>query len=309
MRRVYWLGVLAAVVLLAGGATLAVLGYAKTAGPDGAVRGYFAALASGDAPRALAYGGRPDGPTGYLTSTVLREQLRIAAVRDVQVSVNSQHGTRASVQAKYTLAFAGTDVPVSTAVSVHDEGGRWRLDHVAVRVEIHPGAASQRQSMLGNRVPHGPILLFPGALPIRVDTPYLELDPSTDRLDLDSLSAIDVQLNVTEAARTAFAHAVVEQVRQCVQVAMSPGCPLPDERYVPGSIHGTPAGGVRATNTVLDARSAIGKLLFSGRMTINGSYRRLNFHNVEVAGHGPLYLDIHAMAYAVAPLQLHWTSS
>ncbi len=45
MRRwFYWLGVASAVVLLAGGATVAVRSYARTSGVDGVVRGYFAAL-------------------------------------------------------------------------------------------------------------------------------------------------------------------------------------------------------------------------------------------------------------------------
>jgi hypothetical protein len=102
---------------------------------------------------------------------------------------------------------------------------------------------------------------------------------------------------------------VVAQVRDCVSVTASPACPLPDERYVPGSVHGTVQAGVRATNTDLDSRSAVGRLVFSGRLTVNGSYRRLNFSNLQVAGHGPVYLDIHATAYAVAPLHLRWTSS
>ena len=310
MRRgVYWVGVFAGAALFAGGVTVATLGYAKTAGPAGAVRGYFDALAGGDAPRALAYGQRPDGPTTYLTSDVLREQLRIAALHDVHIGATQQHGSTASVQVRYSLAFPGTNVPVAAAVPVHKDGGTWRLDRVAIRVELHPGPASQRQAILGSRIPRDPILLFPGALPISVDTPYLRLDPSTDSVDFNSLSAIDIRLDVTDAARSTFAREVAQRVRQCVTSSRSAACPLPDERYVPGSIRGTPMGGVRATDVGLDPWSAVGRLLFSGRMTINGSYRRLNFHNVQIAGHGTVYLDIHASAWAVAPLRLHWTTA
>ena len=305
----FWFGVLAGVALLAGGVTIATLGYAKTAGPEGAVRGYFDALAAGDAPTAVAYGNRPDGPTTYLTSDVLREQLHVAPIRHVNVGASKQHGSTASVQVRYTVAFPGADVPVSVSVPLHETGGHWRLDRVAMRFDLHAGAAEQRQSILGTRVPHGPVLMFPGALPIRVDTPYLKLDPYVDTVDFNSLSVIDVRLDVTTAARVAFAREVVAQVRDCVEVHATPACPMPDERYVPGSIHGTVQGRVRATNTSLDLNSAIGTLQFSGRMTVNGTYRRLNFSNVQVAGHGALYLDIHAAAYAVAPLRLRWTSS
>jgi hypothetical protein len=309
MRRgLYWLGVLAGVALLAGGVTIATLGYAKTAGPQGAVRGYFGALAAGDAATALAYGDVPDGATTLLTSDVLREQLRIAPLRDFDITATRQHGNGAIVQVKYTLAFPGTEVPVSASLPLHDSGGRWRLDRVAVGVQLHAGEARQRQSILGAPVPHGPVLLFPGALPISVDTPYLKLDPFSDFIAFDSLSFVDVRLQVTDAARSAFARAVAAQVRDCVAVKASDACPLPDERYVPGSVHGTVQGGVRATNTLLDVHSAVGRLQFSGRMTVNGSYRRLNFHNVQVAGRGPVYLDVHATAFAVPPLRLRWTS-
>jgi hypothetical protein len=170
-RGLYWLAVLGGVVLVAGGVTIAALGYAKTAGPEGAVRGYFDALTGGDAPRALAYGERPDGPLTYLTSDVLREQLRIAPLRGVDITGVQPHGRTASVDVKYTLAFPSANVPVAVAVPLHQVGGTWRLDRVAVRVELHPGPASQRQSILGGRVPRDPLLLYPVAGAMRVVRP------------------------------------------------------------------------------------------------------------------------------------------
>ena len=61
-RALYWSAVVLAVAVLAGGAVFAYLGYRSTAGPDGTVRGYFAALARADAPAALGFGRLPAGP-------------------------------------------------------------------------------------------------------------------------------------------------------------------------------------------------------------------------------------------------------
>jgi hypothetical protein len=309
-RQLYWLGVLAGVLLLAGGAAIAVLGYARTAGPDGAVRGYFAALSAGDAPTALAYGDVPAGPRRLLSSAVLREQQHIAPLRAFSVVATRRQGDKAQVQVTYTLAFPGADVAVAVTVPVHRSSGDWRLDRVAVPIElVRPGAARQRQAILGTRVPRGPTLLFPGALPITLDTPYLKLDPFADSVGFDSLPVLNVRLQVTAAARAAFTHDVTDEVRRCVTSSASAACPLPDERYVPGSVHGRVQRGLHATRTLLDEADPVGTLRFSGRMTVDGSYRRLNFHNRQVTGHGLIYVDIHVAAYAVAPLRLRWTSS
>jgi hypothetical protein len=308
-RSLYWLVVLLAVALTAGGAVIAYLGYAATAGPDGAVRGYFAALARSDAPAALAFGDTPDGPRTLLTTTVLREQQRIAALRDLSIVATHQHRATATVDVEYTLAFSRQDVPVKVRVPVHQISGEWRLDATAVRTELDTSGGSQRQSLLGAPVPTGPILLFPGALPIRVDTPYLQLDPFQDRVSFDTLTVTGVYLEVTDAARTAMRAAVQAKLLACLTRPRQYACPLPGERYVPGSIHGRIKGGMRTTRVQFDLSNPAGRIDFDATVTITGSYRRLNFHNREVAGHGDFSLDVSATAFAVAPLTTTWTTT
>lgn len=305
----YWAGIVVATLLVATGVTVAVLGYAETSGPDGAVRGYFAALRSGDAATALAYGTVPAGRRSLLTSDVLREQQRIAPLQNVQIGRIRQHGSTAAVSVTYLLAFPGLDLPASAEVSLHTASGEWRLDRVAFPVTLRADEGRQRQSILGAALPTGPVLMFPGALPIALDTRYLELDPSADTVGFDSPATIYVHLRVTGAGRSALARATLAAVRTCVRGAADAACPLPNERYVPGSVHGTVDGGLRATDVQVVPQDPVGSMKLNGRVTVDGSYRRLDFHNRELSGHGPVDLNVHAVAYAVAPIAIRWASS
>jgi hypothetical protein len=304
----YWFGVLIGVGLLAGGVTVGVLGYAATGGPDGAVRGYFAALADSDAATALAYGDLPAGSRRLLTDEVLRAQQNIAPLRDVRLTAMQRVGDRARVQVTYTLAYPWTDTAQSSTVTLHERGGEWRLDQVAVPVELSPFAARQRLSILGAALPRGTVLIFPGALPITLDTPYLRPNAYFDNVTFGAPGRLDVRLDVTDAARAAFTRSTLAAVRRCVTGGADPACPLPDERYVPGSIHGRIRGGLRAANIYLDQQDTVGTLRLSAHVIVSGSYRRLTFHNVQRSGHGELDLDVEARAYAVPPLRLRWVT-
>jgi hypothetical protein len=300
---------LAAVLLLAGGVVLTASGVIEATSPTGVVRGYFAALAHADAARALAYGTVPDGPRGLLTDTVLREQQRIAPIRDVRVEGVDRQRSWASVTVRYTLGFAGRDVPVSTEVPLHRSSGGWRLDAVAVRIELLPAAARERLSILGGWLPTGTVLLFPGALPIAPDTPYLQLDASHDNLTFDSPSGTRVQVRVSEDGRAAMLHAVRAALGRCLSGRHDPGCPLPGERYVPGSLSGVLEAPLQATSVRIESRNPAGRLRFSGSATVSGHWQRLNFHNRQVTASGRIDLRIHATAYATAPLRIRWAAT
>jgi len=308
-RKLYWVGVLAGVLLLAAGAVVAALGLTTTASPASVVRGYFAALAHGDAAEALAYGTVPRGPHSLLTSDVLREQQRIAPLHDVTVSNPRVHGAHATVTARYHLAFPGADVAATVDVRLHKISGKWRLDAVAVATRLATPVARQRESVIGAPVPRGRILLFPGALPVRLDTPYLALDPSVDKVWFNSPQSTDVDLKVTAAGRAALRHEIRARLRGCLDGSGSMACPLPNERYVPGSISGMVKGTLRASLIAVESYNPVGVLLFDGHATVVGRYRRLNFHNRQIAGHGRIELDVHAVAYAVTPLRLRWVAS
>lgn len=305
-RKLYWAGVLAGVLLLAAGIAVSALGASATATPAVVVRGYFAALARGDAPAALAYGTVPPGPHALLTSAVLQEQQRIAPLRNVSVGSISEHGSKATVEVTYELAFPARTVSESVRIALHKASGDWRLNRVSVPIDLQPTGGRQRESILRARLPTGTTLVFPGALPIRLDTPYLELDPPRDTVRFDVPGTMGVYLRVSDAGRAAMVRAVGAALRRCLTRGDDPGCPLPSERYVPGTIRGVVKGGLRPADVLLQNLDPIGTLRYSGAVTVSGTWQRLNFHNQRVTGHGRIDLDLDAQAYAVPPLRVHW---
>jgi hypothetical protein len=293
--------------LLAGGVVVGVRGYAKTAGVDGAVRGYFAALARGDAADALAFGDIPAGPHTLLTATVLAEQQRIAPLRNVALTSVQRSRNTAAVGVTYTLVFASRSVAVSGILRLHRGSSGWRLDRVAVPTELDLSTARERQSIVGAGIPSGRTLMFPGAVPVRLDTPYLQLDPDQDYVGLDPLGQTSIDIEVSPAGRSAALAAVRTNLRRCLAGPADPTCPLPDERYVPGSVRGTLSGDLHDVSVEL-ASDPVGTLRVFGRATVSGAYERLDFRNRRIAGRGRVELAVNAVGYAVSPLTLRWTS-
>jgi hypothetical protein len=310
-RWFYWLGMLCALALLVGGGVVAVRGYARTSGAAGVVRGYFGALARADAADALAFGDIPAGPHTLLTGIVLREQHRIAPLQNVAVTALRRSGNSARAEVTYTLAFAGHPVPVRGTVRLHRAGHGWRLDRVAVATALDATTARERQTIVGAAIPAGSTLLFPGALPIRADSSYLQLDPDHDYVGFDSPPVTNVYIEVSAAGRRAATAAVTQKLRGCLTAGTAPAdatCPLPNERYVPGSINGTLDGDLHDVTVEL-GNDPVGTLRIHARATVSGTYDRLDFRNQRVAGHGRVNLNLSAAAYALSPMTVRWTLS
>lgn len=306
--RLYWAGVVLGVLLLVGGSGLAVLGYAETSGPGGAVRAYFAALARGDAAAALALGTVPPGPHTLLTEDVLKAQQRIAPLRQFAITATHRDGNRARVVVRYTLAYPGSPQAINGTVPVHRADGDWRLDRVAIPTSLELDRALDRATIVGAGIPDGDTLVFPGAVPVTFDSPYLQLNAAEDSVGFDSRPGTRVYVEVSRAGRTAVTKAVETALRECLAGRGGAGCPLPNERYVPGSIRGRTAGPLDLTIAVADDDTGILDVRGSGKVDAS-SYRRLSFNNRTVRGSGRVELQLHARAYAVAPLRLAWLRS
>ncbi|HET6876668.1 MAG TPA: hypothetical protein VFH38_04000 [Jatrophihabitans sp.] len=297
-------GVLA-VLLLGAGICLAVLGHAAGSGPEGVVRGYYAALERADAPAALGYGTVPKGPRALLTSAVLAEQQRIAPMSGFEVRQTWRSGARAAVRVAYTLGFAGGAHRVGDTVRLRQRDGVWRLTRVAVRTQLSLTAAGQRAAILGARVPRGYVLLFPGAVPIRFDTPYLTLAPGAGSVAFHSPPSTPIRPVVSWRGRSAARDAVRGALQRCWhRPSAGTGCPQPAGRFVPGTLRGTLLEAPRL-EIRLDA-SAVGVLDVTGRVRARLHYRKLTFRNREVPGVGTFAVPLHARGYAVAPLTLSW---
>lgn len=300
-----------ALVALLGGGVFAYLQYQRTAGPDGAVRAYFAALARSDAPAALGFGDVPAGGTALLTSTVLREQQKIAPLRSVHVISVHRDGPRATVTVQYRLLFANGIQQISDTVRVVRRDGSWRLAATAMLSRLRLLQASGRATVVGAPVPTEPVLLFPGAVPLRFDTPYLELTPATSAIELSGGAQTALDVEVTTAGRAAMNGAISAALRSCLTGAhgADPRCPLPDARAVPGTLRATVTGRLEQRTRLTVAPDSHGIIQVSGTAQATGSYTALDFDNLPVAKRGPVTLPMRASAFAVTPLVIRWADS
>jgi hypothetical protein len=303
--------VLLALVASSGGAVYAYNAYRDGAGPDGAVRAYFHALASGDAPAALASGAIPAGNRAYLTDAVLSEQLKLAPIRDVMIVSDDRAGGHAKVSYSYDLAFKAGDLKASGTVGVTLVGSHWRLDAVAVSGTYYLNDAVDRASFGGTGIPPGPVLLFPGAVPLTFDTPYLRLSLSSEAVQLGASGEVGLATQLTGAAMAVLHDHLERLLTACVQVSATAAsdCPVPPaNQYVPGTLRGKVTLDDSDLDVSMNADPA-GGIVITGTATFTGSYRELAFDNVGQDHTGVLALQLNAVAYAVAPLTVRFVDA
>ncbi len=311
-RGLFWSAIALALAALVGGSAFAYVTYAATAGPDGAVKGYFAALARGDAPAALGFGDLPSGPTQLLTSSVLRAQRQVAPIRHVEIVSTDAAGDTATVRVEYTLDFADGPRPVSEAVPVLRRKGSWRLARTAANTQLRLQQAGDRATMMGGRVPGGHLLIFPGAVPITFDSPYLRLRPTTSSITLAARAQTELAAQLTDAGRGAVRAAVATALRACLAGSKSadPRCPLPASRAVPGSLRATvSAASVRRAAVIDLGQSSTGVVAVSGTIKLAGRYTVLDFENQPVAKSATVSLPLTATTHAAGPIRIDWAGA
>lgn len=305
----FWSAILLALGALVGGSVVAYVTYAATAGADGAVKGYFAALQRADAPAALGFGDLPAGPTQLLTSSVLRAQRAVAPIRHVEIVSSDESGDTATVRVRYRLDFATGSRLVDEAVPVIRHNGSWRLARTAATTELHLRQAADRATIMGGRLPDGALLIFPGAVPIKFDSPYLRLSATSAGVELGAKAESDLTVQLTPAGRTAVLTAVELALRGCLggSVQPDPRCPLPGSRAVPGTLRATvSAAGVQRTAVVTLAASSTGAITISGTIKLKGRYTVLDFENQPVAKSATVSLPLAATTYPTYPISIVW---
>jgi hypothetical protein len=308
-RGLFWAAILAALAALVGGSLFAYVTYAATAGPDGAVKGYFAALARSDAAAALGFGELPPGQHQLLTSTVLRAQQHIAPIRDVQIVATDESGDTATVAVRYHLAFADASQQAVDDIKVLRHKGSWRLAQTATSTQLNLREAGDRASIVGGSVPDGEVLIFPGAVPITFDTPNLTLAAATSSVTLSAQAQTDLTVQVSAIGARAVDTALAVALRACLAGGphADPRCPLPSSRAVPGSLRAAAtAAAVRRAAHVSLASSAAGVLTVSGTIRLLGRYTALDFNNLPLAKRGRVTLSLRATAYVTDPVTINW---
>ncbi|MCW2497856.1 hypothetical protein [Jatrophihabitans sp.] len=295
-----------ALLVAVGGFTVAYASYRDRQGPAGAVRGYLKAVARGDASAALGYGRLPAGGTPFLTAAVLHQQLQIAPLRDVTVVSTSTHGSTAKVTYSYSLDFSSGEVRISDTVGVVKEGGRWVLSRVAATPDLTMTQASDRASLAGVAVPTGRTALFPGAIPITFDTPYLRLTLDTEQLRLSDTSTADLTVELTGTGNSHFKSALSAALAACASGASAVvSCPVPSSQFVPGSMRGTLHLDSKGLALGVEPNPA-GSVSIAGTANFVGTYRTLDFNDIAQSKKGKLTVPFQAVGYAVEPLSLRF---
>jgi len=306
-RGLFWAAVLVAAVLAGTGGVLVWAGLDRSDGPDRVVQMYFQALRSGDAPAALSYGAVPVGPHELLTSAVLEEQQHIAPIGNVGVVSVEHHGDRATVNVRYELAYPDGVLQQTAAVAMHRSHGAWRLDAVATPTTLSLPKAKDRATLLGAAVPTTRTALFPGAVPIRFDTPYLALDPRHSSVGLSPQPTLAVGVEVSAAGKHTIAAALTKSITSCLdEHSARSACPLPDVRAVPGTVTGKLTGTVEGQATYTVDADPAGRIAVEGQIGVDGSYSALDFSNLAKKRTGTFTLPLDSSVYAVAPVRVVW---
>ena len=305
-RGLFWAGLLVAALLVVGGAAYAYSSYRDSDGADGAVRGYLHALARGDAPAALSYAVPRTGDQPFLTSAVLRTQLALAPMHDITIGGDTPAGDGGTVVSfSYALDFSRGSERISDTVIARRVKGQWKLDRVAATVTLTMSQAKDRATLAGAAFPQGKVMLFPGAVPVRYDTPYLRLTLDTDDLRLGQTGDVTLETELTPAARTSIGKQLAAMLAACGRGGSAgwARCPLPDQQVVPGSMSGTMTAAPGSLTLSVDDNPS-GSVSIDCDATFDGSYRELDFNDIARAHHGKLTIRVNATAYAVAPLTI-----
>ncbi len=300
---------LAAVAALVLG-VLAADRYAAERSPASVVRGYFQALAAGDAPLALAFADTPPrGP--LLTSTVLGQQLQAAALDDLAVLNTVRLGATATVAVRYRLRFANGDRTVTDQADLVRRGSSWRLSRVAAPVRILTDA--QLVTFAGGPAPSGAALLFPGALPL-APAAGLQVDNQPALRLADTHLVSFAHYSITPRAQQQAMLAVNQLLAGCLApAAADPLCPLPgDCRSVPGSLHGTAAESIAGSAPrimLAPTTAAPPTIRVRARVPVRGSWECWDFENQVIRRHGQVTIEVRAELALDRPSTAFWDRS
>lgn len=223
-------GILAFVLvgLVIGFAIFSSLGNAATArdeGAGGVVEGYLAAVADGDAQRALSYIGEAPAPGPLLTDEALAVSNELAPITGITVGDIDLDEMNGRVPVTYTRGEEAVSVVYD--VFDYDRDGEWEITGGTGAFEV------SRFNGLGLTINDQPIDsdtidVFPGTYVFATDLENFEITGSTtvtvtEPFEYPSLS--DLEPALSETGLTLFRQVVRSAVDQCVaSTALAAGC-------------------------------------------------------------------------------------
>jgi hypothetical protein len=299
--------------------------YLSARSPESVVRGYFAALAHGDAARALAYADGPLPSGQYLTDRVLGQQLRVAQPGGLSVTAVHRGGARAAVEIRYELHFADRTQLQQDAVDVVRRGTSWRLVRIASTVQLPSLAVgSTRVTVAGRPYPVPTGLMFPGALPVVTDSAAVLITSHPVIRLQDATQTPAVQLEVSAAAVQAMADGVQAALLRCLAGTAAGGavatgsvaggdplCPVVSGgRPVPGSLRGTLTAPISSSRPGVVLSPAGGGLLdLTVEASVDADWKVWDFDNIAQPRHEATTVTCLARASIADPGTVYWRTS
>ena len=270
-----------------------------------------------DAARALSYGPVPAGDTSFLTAEVLKDQLAAGTITGFQVlTVTKTGGDAATVNVSYQLSGPGDAHMVTDTVPMIRKDRHWWLADTAVSTKVGLTRAAQRATFAGAALPTGPVLLFPGALPIAFDTPNLELGDARSSVTFTAPDNTGLTVEASAAGIAAARTAVASALTSCLaDTSATVFCPVPGNgsstlRAVPGTLRGTLPSGASDGLAVTVSPDPAGVLLVNGTVVVDGHYQSLDYTNiVSPITSDKISVAIAAQCFATAASSVTWRAS
>lgn len=280
--------------------------YAAARGPGSVVRGYFQALADGNAPAALAFADvAPKGQ--FLTSVVLRQQLQAASLSDLSIVRTTRLGSTATVDVRYQLRFSSGTQAVTDSAQLIRRGSSWRLIKVAGTVSLAiQTAGADRLSFAGRPLPTAAVTLFPGALPLAVDSAALQVLGQPMLRLADARTVARTAISLSPQLRGQVQRAVGKLLTDCLAATSNdPLCPVPDSgRPIPGSVHGQPAQPLASTDLRIELTEGLIKV--RAEVPVRASWKVWDFENQPVQRRGSTILNLRAQLALDQPTKAFW---
>ncbi|HEX8092282.1 hypothetical protein [Jatrophihabitans sp.] len=291
--------------------------HADRSSAESVARGFFRALADGDAPAALAFADAPPRAQ-FLTSEVLRQQLQVAPLADISVLRGTRSGATATVEVRYRLLFGSGARSVADTATLVRRGSTWRMSRVAGTVEVSAGSpVAGRVRLAGRKLPAAAVTLFPGALPLAADPPALQVLARTpaggadDRPIIrlaDTDLVLKAQLSLSPELRQQAERAAQTLLAGCLAPAgKDPLCPVPGSgRPVPGSLHGSAPAIATVDHLIELEQAASGVISVRARVPVRGSWQVWDFENQVVQRRGPVTVVLDARVFLDRPTRAFW---
>ncbi|MEP6853449.1 MAG: hypothetical protein ABJA87_12455 [bacterium] len=293
-----------------GGSTAAAVAYVDDRTPTEVVRTYLQALRSGNAEQALAQGDLPTGDRRFLTAAVLRRQQRLGRIDVRGVFQTVRHATTATVVVDYRLESPTTAPARQESVTLHRRSRHWRLSAVAVPATVVVDGPPHRATLAGSTVASGPVLLFPGAVPVEYDTDRLQTGPGTGVVGLTTGGEVRVRVELSLAGAVAAQDIVRRAMDACLRAARPPAsCPLDSSRSraVPGSLRGRVAAIEASEGPDVVSGDADGLVELRGQFRVKGSWQALDFEDIAGRRSGSTTAPFAAQLYLTGRPAVSWT--